>query len=348
MKAENPDIVAQIQDLERRLGPNEYRVTRSEPGDQIEHTVPGVKSPDQAELITKKSQLKIDALPLRQNQPTDDPKIFIFRANLLNGIAVILKEYISADQNKVIKEGGKEAEIMRNMSGDLNFIEYFGCYDEYKENKYYFGVVMEQCTTDLMTYIKQTPSPVFEQLQLQTMTRELIHAFENMHSKGFFHLDIKPHNIFINDGILKIADFNVSGIRESAPVATTTCAQNHPAQGTEGFMAPELQVHFDKRKIDIKYPMNNIEYIRDRADVYSLGVTFLRMYTCDDITGVNTEGGQEKLQKILAGVQYEWLKNLLMRMLEFDFNKRPKMRDLIELLPPVDETERPTTSFLRE
>lgn len=42
--------------------------------------------------------------------------------------------------------------------------------------------------------------------------RELLLALQLIHSKGMVHLDIKPDNVFVQNGLYKLGDFGLAGI----------------------------------------------------------------------------------------------------------------------------------------
>lgn len=41
--------------------------------------------------------------------------------------------------------------------------------------------------------------------------RELLLALQLIHSKGMVHLDIKPDNVFVQNGLYKLGDFGLAG-----------------------------------------------------------------------------------------------------------------------------------------
>ncbi|WVQ85383.1 hypothetical protein IAT38_007548 [Cryptococcus sp. DSM 104549] len=88
--------------------------------------------------------------------------------------------------------------------------------------------------------------------------RQVVEAIHHCHTRGIYHLDIKPHNILVDStGELKVGDFGL--------------ATRRPADGgfirmwggTAGYQAPEAENHFP--------------YHGDKADVYSCGVLLWHM-----------------------------------------------------------------------
>ena len=75
-------------------------------------------------------------------------------------------------------------------------------------------------------------------------------ALRYMHQQGFVHLDVKPSNIMVEDGRVKLIDFGVSAARNT---------QMDSIRGTRGYMAPEQIVR---------------GMVDERTDVFGLGVTF--------------------------------------------------------------------------
>src|SRR5215831_18246368 len=77
---------------------------------------------------------------------------------------------------------------------------------------------------------------------------QLLHGLAAAHDKGIIHRDLKPANVFVTtDGHLKILDFGLAKLRETAPAGAgeetevTRAADTTPGTvlGTAGYMAPE-------------------------------------------------------------------------------------------------------------
>ena len=89
----------------------------------------------------------------------------------------------------------------------------------------------------------------------------LCDALQFAHDRGIVHRDIKPENLLLDrDGRVKIADFGIARMLGNED-ANTGLTQTKSA-GTPGYMAPE----------QVSSPQN----ADNRADIYSLGVVFLR------------------------------------------------------------------------
>ena len=63
--------------------------------------------------------------------------------------------------------------------------------------------------------------------------------------------------------------------------------------------------------------------------MFSLGMTMLYLVYDGSIAELNLEINKPKLFEILNLVKFEWLKILLFKMLEFDYNQRPSLEKLI-------------------
>jgi serine/threonine protein kinase len=112
---------------------------------------------------------------------------------------------------------------------------------------------------DIGTY-DGTPYIVSELLQGRTLRAALDHgplvtrkavdhaiAIANglaaAHERGIVHRDIKPENVFVtDDGRVKILDFGLTKLRDSAPTSDSTRNSRETETlivGTAGYMSPE-------------------------------------------------------------------------------------------------------------
>lgn len=70
-------------------------------------------------------------------------------------------------------------------------------------NNYY--IIQELCDSDLEKYMKHTP--VTQEKKAVEMLRQIINGFITLVREGIIHRDMKPANVLISGGVLKIADF---------------------------------------------------------------------------------------------------------------------------------------------
>ena len=100
---------------------------------------------------------------------------------------------------------------------------------------------------DVISQMKKNKQPFTEE-QLRSCICSLLDGFAFMDQKGIFHFDVKPHNIFVSkENFLKIADFNIAQVFKDESLDTMKTS-NFQVQGTDGYMAPEVQIEFDKVK----------------------------------------------------------------------------------------------------
>lgn len=115
---------------------------------------------------------------------------------------------------------------------------------------------------DLFTQLDPGGSGLAENIARKYMF-QLANGIAYMHSQGIVHNDIKPENVLVHSGVIKVCDLGLAG---------DVHAERHgPATGTGAYMAPELI----NRKHSIPY---NIEFAQD---VWSVGVVLYAVLFAD-------------------------------------------------------------------
>ena len=98
-----------------------------------------------------------------------------------------------------------------------------------------------------------------EPLEAALLAAQVAEGLGAAHSRGIIHRDVKPGNILIADGLVKIADFGVARLVDQAHIT-----RDGQAVGTWSYMSPE-QVRGGE--------------ITPAADLWSLGVVLFEMLT---------------------------------------------------------------------
>ena len=162
---------------------------------------------------------------------------------------------------------------------------------------------------------RRSSSTGYSEAEMIELFWQLIFGFNTLVTMKILHNDIKPTNLMISDDFkIKVIDFNVSKV-----IRNTTVMGN--AQGTLGFMAPEVREAYEKNL--------DCNFRRDKSDVFSLGLTILYMMVDDSFDDLNQTRNKNKLLAHINQIQFEWLKNYLIRMLEFDPNKRCSLNEVV-------------------
>ncbi|CAG9324767.1 unnamed protein product [Blepharisma stoltei] len=298
-------------------------------------------------VISASSQIELINPPFYSHSPTENLIVSVYRGicYLPNRIDIAVKTYTiapSSDEakfNERLTNINKEIELLRDLSGKHpSFLEYYGSYHEKVNDQHVIGIAMEYCTQTLMHEITNRggADQKYTERELYDKVVFLLEGFSFLEQKKILHQDIKPHNIFINrEGILKIADFNIA---QKYDEGTTYLATGvHFVQGTQGYMAPELRkLLSDGRLSGAQGPIRG-KFKPAKADIYSLGLTFLQMYTLRSVETFSTPEGREELEKILKNIEFLWLKTILDKMLSVDKEFRPKFKHLLSKIKDTDE-----------
>ena len=158
---------------------------------------------------------------------------------------------------------------------------------------------------ELKEYFISPNNAAIEEKYAKILFKKIIRGVKSMHDVNICHRDIKLSNILLdNHFIPKIADFGF---------AIYCITLKHPA-GTQYYCAPEvLYKNYDGKK----------------ADIFSLGVTLLRIVTGKGAPKINTE------------IYYKSLDNLDEFIEKNKIDISPQVKTLIKKMVRTDPQERP-------
>jgi serine/threonine protein kinase len=185
------------------------------------------------------------------------------------------------------------------------------------------AIVFERVAKDLMKDIqdRNRNKYMWRPEELLGLYVELAEGFAYLQERGVVHRDIKPQNILIANGHIKITDFGTS---KDGIVSLLTTVKEWTVTGTPYFLSPEVKRAFVERKARVDHRVV-------KSDVYSLGLTFLIMAKLESpATLVSLQSLSRITTEVTANIVYgDTIKNIIRRMLEEDETKRP---DFIRLL----------------
>eukprot|EP00210_Caulerpa_lentillifera_P005787 g5533.t1 len=167
-------------------------------------------------------------------------------------------------------------------------------------------IIMEFCKDGDLESVMQK-GPCDEVFTRQCMV-QLAAGLQELRSMGLVHRDLKPPNLLLHDGVLKIADFGFARSLQPEKLADTLC-------GSPLYMAPEV---LQLKKYDA------------RADLWSVGVIMYEMLVgrtpFEGQTYVhllkNIETTKVRIPKVILKNTSRSCLDLMVRLLQREPNKR--------------------------
>ncbi|CAF0726696.1 unnamed protein product [Rotaria sp. Silwood1] len=206
----------------------------------------------------------------------------------------------------------KEARILTYLRGrSPHFIDLID--HEYRSNENTGYMIMELGHGSLRQYMPGMP--LNEPLR-RMFWQQLVAILAGLEDAKIVHADIKPENLLLVNGILKITDLSLA-----FPLSSTNLAYRQPqVRGTLDYMAPEVFSHHTSFK----------------SDVWSAGIILYEMtYGRPPYFGVFDR--HEKVEVIAAMTPINfppmddlYLVNLMQQCLTFDARLRPSAYHLLD------------------
>ena len=267
------------------------------------------------ECITSLNQLTIGN-PIYA-QTSNGQQVVVYSGIIRSsGIKVAIKLYRSLDPDKY----KSEIDLLRYVSGRSDyFLKFYGSFKE--ETSLY--IIMEYCGQNLSNLIASCKSEQkITNQQIKSISLGLIEAFANLESNAIYHRDIKPENILLDENLVpKIIDFSISLIREEQE--NKAREYMYPAIGTATYMAPELAAI-------LKNQQQTGSYNLGKADVFSLGLTLIRLITLDSTDTFSTYYNSSAIVQRIQRIDDSFFRGLLTDMLQINPTDRKTFAELLD------------------
>ncbi|MCA9212273.1 MAG: protein kinase [Planctomycetales bacterium] len=158
--------------------------------------------------------------------------------------------------------------------------------------------------------------------------RELAKGITYLHDHGIVHRDMKPHNVFFEEGIVKIGDYSLSKI-----ISTSHRSGHTMTVGTVHYMAPEIGMG--------KYDA--------RVDIYALGIMLYEMLTGKP-PFVGESMGEVIMKHVtaepdLTGIEQPYARTIKKALAKDPANRFQTAAEMVESLFGADHVKNSVTAF---
>lgn len=225
----------------------------------------------------------------------------VYRGNVDRNHKVAVKMYRRHKYNKCPNDMRRELKILAQLNKTENIVTAYAYGYIIRQNIY--CIVME--CGDISMYDVATHRYEWKHEYLTHMLR----ALTSLQKNNIVHMDIKPDNFIISNGIVKLIDF---GLARIGPKYCTNTG------GTVRYMSPEAYLAYNGFRA----------YISHKCDVWSLGVTLYNIIF-DDFPLVWTMRNICEPPTIEFGNDSNYTIDTIKKCLSYNHNKRPNIIELV-------------------
>ena len=252
--------------------------------------------------------------------------IRILKANISSKNEIVCLKTFKSHKFSVVQDALHEAKILMSASSHhQNICKMHDCFIEQLQDSFRFGIIMQHFDLgDLEDEIKRRKraNRPWNEDELSEVFIGLVDALSVLQKNQICHRDLKPQNIFMHSSNhFKIGDFGLSKKEGLGKLSLSKTLV-----GTPIYFSPicaKAYLQYELLGGDAK--VNHNMY---KSDVFSLGLTFLRMASLSSIRGLNCSTEEIIMQKINNLGYSEQVRGLLYHMLRLEENHRP---DFIKL-----------------
>ncbi|CAG9460695.1 unnamed protein product [Pedinophyceae sp. YPF-701] len=216
----------------------------------------------------------------------------------------------------------REVKVVQDLPPHPNVVAYLKCWQESRR----VHLQMELCRQGSLAGLLRRAAGMglqgLPEPRVWQVARDMASALELIHSRNILHLDLKPDNILISDGVFKLGDFGLAVSRDAA----------NWEEGDGDYVAPEL--------------LSTATVPAPAADMYSLGCS---LYECATGTRLPRSGPLRTGEGIALPGCSPALHVLVSKLLRADPEARPTARDVLHGLAQLHvEDQLPRTSGLAQ
>lgn len=201
---------------------------------------------------------------------------FVITEVLAGGMSEVYRVFDGSERYvlKMVKEDATEEDVklfrreirILRMMNHPNIMEIVA--DRYDSDRPYY--VMPNCGKSFV----ELACCQISDLELLDYAISFCQAIQFAHESGIYHRDIKPQNVLLYKGVVKVSDF---GLSRFVNRDTTTITQTGSKAGTFGYMPPEY--------LNGEFKDGSVE-----SDVYMIGKTLYYVFSHGkDISNVRSE-----------------------------------------------------------
>lgn len=237
-------------------------------------------------------------------------QVYLVRHKIYGNSYVIKKVKIKDMPEKEQENTIQEVRLLQKLR-HANIVAYKDSFED-RENQ--LNIVMIYWEGgDMATKIKDAWGVHFSEDTLLEWFAQMCLALFYLHERRILHRDLKPQNIFLKNGRIRLGDFGIAKVLDSTKDFANTCI------GTPYFMSPEL--------------FKNKPYSYE-SDIWALGCIFYEM--CNLKHAFDAQSLNGLALKILRGsypsvnsIYSKSLRDLINKMLSQKKSQRPTIIDII-------------------
>jgi len=228
----------------------------------------------------------------------------VWEAESESGVRSAIKVSLDSidEQNPAVKKELENLKLVKALTGHPHIVSLL----DYWVVSGYLVTRWELATDgtllDMLERYRQDGQPGIPPRELLKWIYEAADGLDFLHEKGIYHRDIKPQNLLLFHGHVKLGDLGLAKL-----VGASTAS--HTGSGTFGYLPPEA---WEDRRLT------------PSVDLYSLAATYIKLRTGQEPFGTNPVEIVERQKRgapILDGLE-DWEKPPLLAALHPDAAKR--------------------------